>query len=209
MPLAWITGAGGLIGNEIFRAAGTFAQGWDAHGLTRADLDLTDLEALGQLFAKEKPELVIHCAAVTKSVACAQNPALARKLNVDVTAALAKLADHIPFVFFSTDLVFDGQKGNYVETDPVNPLNLYAETKVAAEQVVLRNPRHTIIRTSLNFGDSPTGDRSFNEELRRAWHEGKTLRLFTDEFRCPIPVAVTAQAVWALVAQKQPGLYHL
>jgi dTDP-4-dehydrorhamnose reductase len=134
---------------------------------------------------------------------------LARKLNVEVTRHLAELASGIPLIFFSTDLVFDGRKGNYVESDPVNPLSVYAKTKVAAEQIVLRNPKHTVVRTSLNGGVSPAGDRGFNEELRRAWRAGKTLNLFTDEFRSPIPAKIAARGVWELVSKNQPGLYHL
>ena len=207
--VAWITGAGGLIGNYLVQAGPALVPGWQIRGLTRAQLDLTDFDAVRRLFSEDKPEMIIHCAALTKTPACQQKPALARVLNVEVTKVLAELAADIPFVFFSTDLVFDGRKGNYVETDTVNPLNVYAETKAEAEQIVLCNPRHTVIRTSLNFGASPSGDRSFNEELRRAWQAGKTLRLFRDEFRCPIAAAVTAQEVWRLVLQKRPGLYHL
>ena len=209
MSLAWITGAGGLIGSHLVRSAAAFAPGWQIRGLTRAELDLTDFDSLRRLFAEDKPRLVIHCAGLTKTAACQQNPTLARKLNVEATEVIADLAAEIPFFFFSTDLVFDGSKGNYVETDPVNPLNVYAETKAAAEQIVLRHPGHTVLRTSLNFGSSPTGDRSFSEEMLRAAQAGKTLRLLTDEFRCPIPAAVTAQAVWSLALQSQPGLYHL
>jgi len=209
MAPAWITGAGGLIGSALVRAAASFAPGWQARGLQRTELDLTDVPAVRELFQRDKPGLLIHCAGLTKTRLCQQEPALARKLNVDVTARLAELAADIPLVFFSTDLVFDGGKGNYDETDSPNPLNIYAETKLAAERIVLANPRHTVIRTSLNGGASPTGDRGFNEEMRRAWQAGKTLKLFTDEFRCPIPAAVTAQAVWSLAAKDQPGLYHL
>ncbi len=209
MPLAWITGAGGLIGSHLLHAAAACAPGWEVRGLTRAQLELTDFPSVRRLFAQDKPELILHCAALSKTPACQQNPALTRKLNVEVTELLAGLAAEIPFIFFSSDLVFDGRKGNYVETDQVGPLSVYAETKVAAEQIVLRNPRHTVFRTSLNYGISPTGDRSFNEELGRAWQGGKSIRLFTDEFRCPIPASVTAQAVWSLVSQNRPGLYHL
>ena len=209
MSLAWITGAGGLIGSHLVRAAGLSAPGWQIRGLVRAKLDLTDFNAVRQLFAQTRPQLIIHCAALTKTPACQQNPVLAHKLNVEVTQVLAELASEIPFVFFSTDLVFDGAKGSYLETDPVNPLNVYAQTKAAAEQIVLRNPRHTVIRTSLNFGASPAGDRSFNEELCQGWRAGKRLRFFTDEFRCPIPASVTAQAVWSFVSKNQAGLYHL
>jgi dTDP-4-dehydrorhamnose reductase len=122
---------------------------------------------------------------------------------------LAALAHDIPFIFFSTDLVFDGKQGHYDEAAVPSPLNVYGETKVEAEQIVLSNPNHTVIRTSLNGGTSPTGDRGFNEEMRRAWQAGRTLKLFTDEFRSPTSAAVTARAVWELAAANQPGLYHV
>ncbi len=88
-------------------------------------------------------------------------------------------------------------------------MSVYAETKVAAEQIVLANPKHSVVRTSLNGGASPTGDRGFNEEMRRAWQAGRALNLFVDEFRSPLPAMVTARAIWELVAQNRPGLYHL
>lgn len=209
MALAWITGANGLIGSYLIRTAASHAQGWQVRGATRQDFDLTDYPAVRRTFSNDKPELVVHCAALSKSPACQANPALARKLNVEVTQVLAEMAADIPFVFFSTDLVFDGRKGCYTETDAVNPLSVYGETKVAAETIILQNPKHFVIRTSLNGGTSPTGDRGFNEEARRAWHEGRTLKLFTDEFRSPIPAEATAKAVWELVSRNQPGLYHV
>ncbi len=205
----WITGAGGLIGNYLVQSASRHAADSRVIGLTRAQLDLTDFKAVREYFRTHKPQLVIHCAALSRSPVCQESPALARKLNVEATACLAELAAAIPFVFFSSDLVFDGRKGNYVESDAPHPWSVYAETKVAAEQIVLANPRHTVVRTSLNGGTSPTGDRAFNEEMRRAWQAGKTLQLFVDEFRCPLPAIVTARAIWELVAQHKPGLYHL
>ena len=54
------------------------------------------------------------------------------------------------------------------ETDAPNPLHVYGETKAAAEEIVLKNPRHLVVRTSLNAGVSRSGDRSFNERLRLA-----------------------------------------
>src|SRR4051812_14889823 len=105
MELVWITGANGLIDNQLLRTAPHA----NVRGLTRQDLDLTDYEKLGRMFREQKPGLVIHCAALSKSQDCQANPPLARTLNVEVTAQLAELAADIPFVFFSTDLVFDGQ----------------------------------------------------------------------------------------------------
>ncbi len=208
-PLAWVTGAGGLIGNCLVHAARTVAPGWEARGLTRAELELTDERAVRAAFDHDRPSLIIHCAAMSRSPDCQADPALARRVNVDATVFMARLAAGIPFVFFSTDLVLDGREGNYVETAAVNPLSVYAETKAMAERAVLSNPGHTVVRTSLNGGTSPSGDRGFNEEIRRAFKAGRTLRLFTDEFRCPIPAEVTARAVWELVTSDRHGLYHL
>ena len=207
--LAWITGANGLIGNYLLQSAPQFASAWEVHGLTRADFDLLDFGAVRGAFRAQKPQLVIHCAALSRTTLCQADPDLARRSNVNVTAALAELASEIPFFFFSSDLVFDGQKGNYIETDAVNPLSVYAETKVAAERIVMANPRHTVLRTSLNAGISLTGDRAFNEQLRMAIEAGNTLNLFTDEFRCPIAASVMARAVWELVEKQATGLFHL
>lgn len=205
----WITGAHGLIGNYLVQSAAACVPGQRIVGLSRAQVDLTDFEAVRRLFREQAPRLVIHCAALSKSPACQSDPPLARKLNVEVTELLAELCTEIPFIFFSTDLVFDGKRGNYDESAAVSPLSVYAETKVAAETIVLANPKHTVIRTSLNGGTSPAGDRGFNEEMRRAWQQGRTLNMFVDEFRSPIPAAVTARAVWELATLNRPGLYHL
>ena len=207
--VAWITGAGGLIGHYLVRTAPARAPAIRVVGLTRPQLDLTDAAAVERRFRSDSPDLVIHCAALSRSPDCQAQPELARKLNVEATARLAELSARIPFVFFSSDLVFNGRQGNYDEAAPVDPLSVYAQTKVAAERIVLANPRHTVVRTSLNGGISPTRDRGFNEQMENAWRAGKTLNLFTDEFRCPLPALLTARAVWELTARHEPGLYHL
>jgi dTDP-4-dehydrorhamnose reductase len=209
LKTVWITGAGGLIGSYLVRTAPHFVSDARVVALTRERLDLTDSPAVEVEFRRQNPQLVIHCAALSRSPECEANPELARRLNVEVTAQLAQVAAEIAFVFLSTDLVFDGRAGHYEESAATNPLGVYAETKVAAEQIVLANPRHTVIRTSLNGGTSPTGDRGFNEQMRRAWRAGRTLSLFVDEFRSPIPAEVTARAIWELVALKRAGLYHV
>jgi len=207
--LIWITGAGGLIGNCLLQTASEFAPGFAVQWLTRDQVDLTDFTRVRQEFIRGRPEAIIHCAALSRSPECQANPVLARTVNVEVTVFLAELAANIPFLFFSTDLVFDGRSGNYDESAPVNPLSVYAQTKIAAEQIVLRNPKHTVVRTSLTGGKSPTGDRGFNEQMRRAWEAGQSLRLFEDEFRSPMPARVTARATWELLQQRKCGLYHV
>lgn len=217
-PCLWVTGAGGLIGSELVRQARRRWPDWEVIGLTRGDLDLEDLSAVERRFRQDRPEWVVHAAGWTRSPACEADPAGARRANVEVTAHLAGLAEPAGLVFFSTDLVFDGCQGWYRETDPVHPLSVYGATKAEAESRVLERPGHLVVRTSLNYGNSPTGDRAFNEDMERAWREGRTMTLFTDEYRCPIPAVATAGAVWSLVARamsagpgedRPSGVYHV
>jgi dTDP-4-dehydrorhamnose reductase len=207
--IVWITGAGGLIGNYLVQCAPIAPNGFRAKGLSRKEFELTDFKSVRQMFLKRCPGAVIHCAAMSRSPDCQANPVLARKINVEVTALLADLSSEIPFIFFSTDLVFDGRAGNYDERATPNPLSVYAETKVLAEEIVLKNPKHLVVRTSLNGGTSPKGARGFNEQMRRSWEGGQTLKLFTDEFRSPIAAEVTATATWELLSQGKAGIYHI
>jgi dTDP-4-dehydrorhamnose reductase len=206
-PAIWVTGAGGLIGNYLVQTAREMLPQDLVVPITRDELDLTDWRAVRGAFRKQSPTTVIHCAALSRSPDCEANPTLAHKVNVESTALLAELASRL--VFFSTDLVFDGKCGNYDESADVNPLSVYAATKVAAERIVLANPKHLVVRTSLNCGISPSRNRGFDEQLLNAWQTGQSLRLFTDEFRSPIPAENTARAVWELVTQRKTGIYHI
>jgi dTDP-4-dehydrorhamnose reductase len=208
-PIAWVTGAGGLIGGYLVRTAPRWAPQWDVCGLTRLEVDLTDKSAVRQLWRHRQPQLVIHCAAMSRAGACHEDPASAVRINVRVTAVLAELAADIPFVLFSSDQVFDGRKSWYVETDEINPINVYGQTKAAAEQIVLKNPRHTVVRVALTAGVSQTRNRSFVEDMCRAVERNQRLTLFSDEYRNPLPAGVVARAVWELIDHEHPGLYHL
>lgn len=208
-PTLWITGTGGFLGAYIAQAAARQWTGWRVVSHNRVTLDLTDFRAVDAAFAADSPQIIIHCAALSKTTECEKRPDLARRINVDATCHLAQMAGHIPFLFLSTDLVFDGRTGNYNEAAPVNPLHLYGETKAEAERLVLQNPRHFVIRTSLNAGISSPGDRSFSETLRHQWEKQQEPVLFVDEYRTPAAAVETARGICALLALGQPGLYHL
>jgi dTDP-4-dehydrorhamnose reductase len=210
MKTAWITGANGLLGNYLVQTAAQHAAHLRVRAVKRADFDLLDFAAVERAFRSDSPHLLIHCAAISTVGDAQKNPALARRVNVAATKFLAELAAEVPFIFFSTDLIFDGRKGSYTETDAANPLHVYGETKFAAEEIVRRNPRHLVVRTSLNGGVSPSGQRGFNEMLRHALaNDGQGMTLFTDEFRSPLPAVETARAVWELAAKNCNGIYHV
>jgi dTDP-4-dehydrorhamnose reductase len=208
-PRAIITGAAGLIGQYLVKTASRWASGWDVQGLSRAELELTETSKVEARIHALKPDLLIHCAALSRTKDCEQNPDEARRVNVEVTAQLAQLSRDIPFIFLSSGEVFDGKTGWYGETDEPNPINVYGKTKLEAERVVLQNPQHTVVRIVLTSGTSQNGDRSFVEDICRTAKAGKEVTLYADEFRCPLPAGVIARTIWELVDRKQPGLYHL
>lgn len=208
-PRAIITGAAGLIGQYLVKTAPRWAPEWDVRGLTRADFDLTDRPNVERTWESIKPSAVIHCAALSRTKDCEQDPKKARCINVESTAYLAKLSQGIPFLFLSSGEVFDGRTGWYSESDEPNPINVYGQTKLEAEQTVLQNFGHTVVRIVLTAGTSQEGDRSFVEDMCRTANAGKDVTLYADEFRCPLPAGVIARAIWELVNRKQPSLYHL
>jgi dTDP-4-dehydrorhamnose reductase len=208
-PRAIITGAAGLIGQYLVKTSQRWAPDWDVTGLSRAELELTETLGVDARIHALKPDLLIHCAALSRTKACEQLPEQARRINVETTAHLAQLSQDIPFIFLSSGEVFDGKTGWYAETDKPNPINVYGQTKLEAEQAVLQNPGHTAVRIVLTAGTSETGDRSFVEDMCRTAKAGKDVTLYADEFRCPLPAGVIARAIWELVDRKQPGLYHL
>jgi dTDP-4-dehydrorhamnose reductase len=203
---AWVTGAGGLIGSAAVAAA---PKSVTVVPLTRPDLDLLDDNAVKRRFDKDRPELIVHCAAMSRTADCEATPEHAWRVNAEATDRIARLNAAVRVVFLSTDLVFDGAKGAYNENDAVRPLNVYGRTKVAAEESVRRSAKGLVVRTSLNYGRSPTGDRSFNEVMEAVWRAGRPATLFSDEFRNPIAVAETARLLWKLAMRDTTGVLHI
>jgi dTDP-4-dehydrorhamnose reductase len=206
---AIITGAAGLIGQYFLKTAARWAPEWEVHSLTRDDVDLTDHHAVERMWRSLKPDAVIHCAALSRTKDCEQDPQLARRINVEATAHLARLSKDIPFIFLSSGEVFDGRRGWYREEDEALPINMYGKTKLEAEQYVLQNPRHTVVRIVLTAGASQHGDRSFVEDMCRSVKGGKKVTLYGDEFRCPLPAGAIARSVWEVLDKDASGLYHL
>lgn len=146
-----LTGGSGLLGTELRKLGVEF----DAP--SRDKLDISDAAAVSRYVASSAPGVIIHAAAVTNNRDIEADPSGALEVNIKGTANLAQacLGTRIRLVFLSTDYVYSGDQGNYVESDPVLPSNLYAWTKLAGEAAVCAVANHLIIRTS--FG-SPTFD---------------------------------------------------
>jgi len=168
-----ITGASGLLGANLVRhyagrADCTGFYGKNPISISGADLkhlELTDRQSVSRAIKQLRPDLIIHCAAATNVEWCEKHPDLAKTINEDVAIFLAELSSETgaKFVFMSTDSVFDGNSGNYLESDTPGPLNSYATGKVRAEEAVNRLNPDTLVIRSYFYGHSPSGTRSLLE----------------------------------------------
>ncbi|GBE04164.1 dTDP-4-dehydrorhamnose reductase [bacterium BMS3Abin09] len=214
-----ISGASGFLGWNICQEA---KGNWEVHGTAFSNpvkvrganivrIDLTDLKAFKKVFNDIKPDAVIHTAALTSPNYCQEHPDEAEKMNVDAAVNLAGLcADrNIPFVFTSTDLVFDGFNAPYREDSPVCPVNIYGEQKVRAEEGILKTyPSAAVCRLPLMFGEPTTVASGFFLSMINALKEGDELHLFVDEFRTPVSGQTAARGLM-LAVENARGLIHL
>ena len=213
-----ITGANGFLGWNICRLAqgawhlfGTvFSHPVKIPGVTIIKTDLTDHAELIRLFEQVRPDAVIHTAAASDPNYCQVNPEVSYRINVEASVNIALLCSDymIPYVYTSTDLVFDGLKPPYGESDPVCPVNIYGEHKAVAEERILKSyPQSTVCRMALMFGLSGPVAKSFIQPMLLAMQEGRELSLFVDEFRTPLQ-AESAVAGLFLALNKVHGIIH-
>ncbi|MBN1833973.1 MAG: NAD(P)-dependent oxidoreductase [Deltaproteobacteria bacterium] len=214
-----ITGASGFLGWNISRIA---KSDWTVFGtsfyhtlpiqdVSLMTVDLTLLRDLKRLFDDVKPDAVIHTAAMTDPNLCQQNRTLSHNINTKVPINIAGLCSglDIPCLFTSSDLVFDGLTPPYSEDDEPSPISFYGEQKAMAEAGMKdRYPSTVICRMPLMFGDPGPMATSFIQLMLRAIQSGKTIDLFTDEFRTPVSGRDAAKGL-LMVLNIRPGMIHL
>jgi dTDP-4-dehydrorhamnose reductase len=155
----------------------------------------------------------IYCAAGATNVdRCESDRPWAEAANHLGPLALARAARHIPFVFFSTDYVFDGSPENpgpYAEGAATHPLSVYGRTKLEGEQSILaEHPSALVLRTTTVYGPDPQR-KNFLYTLSRVLKEGKTMLAPTDQLATPTYNSDLAAASIALVEKKQTGIFHV
>jgi len=198
-----VTGAGGQVGSELLVAL----RDLDVVGLTHAQLDVADREAVAEAVRAAAPDVVVHAAAWTAVDACEEYPARARRVNADGTAHVVAAARAVGarVCYVSTDYVFDGTKADpYVETDAPNPLSVYGRTKLAGERAL--DPDDVVVRTSWVCGRH--GANMVKTILRLAAEPGP-LRFVEDQRGHPTFADDLAAGIARLLAADVPGTYHM
>jgi dTDP-4-dehydrorhamnose reductase len=201
-----ITGARGQLGRDLQLALAEET----LFAFDLPELDVTDADALLHAAEEQRPDVLIHAAALTDTARCEREPNLAHKVNAEGARNAAQACQHLgaSLVYLSTNEVFDGaSRRPYAESHPPNPLNAYARSKLAGEDYVKSIlERYYIVRTAWLYGE---GGNHFPAKILAAADEQAALSVVTDEVATPTWTRDLAQAIARLIRHDAFGVYHL
>ena len=213
-----VTGGSGLLGSAVVRqAVGRFKvlstynkNPVSLEGAKFIHADLLNEKDLRTL-SLAKPEIIVHCAALTNVDYCESNYEEAYAQNVQASINVAEIArDRGSFlIHISTDGVFNGEKGSYSEDDTPDPINAYGKSKLEAELKVSKAFAHCcIVRTNI-FGWNPTARTSMAEWMISVLRNGQVLSAFKDVVISPVLVNDLAEILFELCRLEYEGTIHI
>jgi dTDP-4-dehydrorhamnose reductase len=210
-----LTGATGFLGAHLLAAAPEHwalvagLRDWEkAAEWGGLEMDLADPLSWRRRLHELAPDAILHAAAVADAGACEKDPERSYQINVRATGELARHAGArgIPFLFCSTDLVFDGGSAPYAPGDEPRPLMAYGRQKAEAEALVrAQHPGAIVARLPLLYGASADPRRGQLTALREGLMAGRPLRLFHDEYRSAAHAARVAEGLWAWLLAAAAG----
>ena len=171
-------------------------------------LDITNEEQVNALLEKEKPDVIIHLAAMTNVDGCELNPNQAQLINVLGTE---NLLNHFmgKFIFVSSDYVFDGEDGPYTEDDDVNPINVYGKTKLEGEASVRKLSNDwVILRTNVIWNIGGNFKASFADWVVDELQSNRHIRIVADQWNNPAWTVDLGNVIETLIQHDANGLYH-
>lgn len=203
MATILVTGADGQLGSE-FRLLADVQHQHQFHFAELTDLDITRKSDVLELARKIQPDVLINCAAYTAVDRAEDDPELAKAVNADGVDNLIEACrqENALLFHYSTDYVFNGTNHRpYVESDPVNPIGVYGDTKLAGEERVMNSGLSAVIlRTSWvysSFGNN------FVKTMLRLGSERDELNIVFDQIGTPTNAKDLAKATLELLAQRE------
>ena len=215
-----VTGASGLLGSEIVRQLSqtgnkdVFAA-YSEHPPTVGrpiHLNLTNASEITGVIGKIRPELIVHCAAVTNVDRCEDEPEIANLINGEATGKIGVAAEKIDsyVVYVSTDYVFDGHDGLYRELDIPRPVNHYGESKLLGERMLQESGvTCCIARTSVLYGWGGERRENFATWVLNTLQSGKPLKAPKGFFASPTLNHNMASMLLETASRRLKGIIHL
>lgn len=215
-----ITGASGLLGQYLcnffadkYKVTGIYNSSipdFSHSNITLLKMDLTESASLKTLIQNKVPQFLIHTAGYTSVDECQTHPQVAYEQNVTCTKnvcdALAGLDTKL--IQISTDHLFSGKEANYSEDAMVEPLNVYAQTKLLAETETLKFSNSVIVRTNF-YGGHTDKKMSFSSWIFNELNKGKKINMFDDVFFTPISICALAKNLDLIMNSKLKGVYNI
>ncbi len=214
-----ICGASGLIGSNMLRIC--LENDWEVLG-TYYSHELPGLLVLDTLNMDDEdirkvevfdPDVIVHCGALTHVDYCEDHIEESYQKTVQSTINLVGLSNQIgcKFVYLSTDYVFDGVSGPYIESDPLNPLSVYGRHKLEAELYVQEKvPSHIIARVTNVYGTEDRNKNFVSRILNLALSDADIkLSLPRDQYATPTNARDISRAIYHLLEGGYNGVYHL
>ncbi len=212
-----LTGASGLLGSNL---AFCFKDSFDILGLyysrniqlkaiASAKVDLRSLDLIDEVINTFDPQIVIHCAAQANVDSCECDPKQALEANVISTANLVKslVSSCAKLIHISTDLVYDGTKGFYAETDPLNPVNEYGRTKLYSEWEALKKEGALVLRTNF-FGWAMAPRKSLGQWLIDELKAKRSIQGFRDVYFSSLYTFDLARLIVKMIDKDLQGIYN-
>lgn len=198
-----VTGANGQLGQALHEISSNYKQ-LEFFFVTRNELDITNEELVTKYFEDHQFDAVVNCAAYTAVDQAESDCENARLVNATATKFLAENTAkwNIPFIHISTDYVFDGTISTpRLETDPVNPIGVYGQTKLEGEDFALSiNPKTIVIRTAWVY--SKYG-KNFVKTMLRLFIEKEEIGVINDQVGSPTNAVDLADAIAQILNQEE------
>lgn len=204
-----VTGSRGMLGSDLMEVLAS--RGHEPIGVSSKDFDITDLTKTLEAIRGIKPEVVIHCAAMTDVDGCEKEPERAFRVNGQGTShvAMACKESRARLIYISTDYVFDGRKGRpYEEGDEPHPINAYGKSKLMGERAIYEAQLkdYIILRTSWLYG---LRGKNFIETILRLSQSGQNLKVVHDQVGSPTYTRDLAEGIEPLLSMPFKGILNL
>jgi len=218
-----ITGANGLLGQAITKL---FKRETDLDLLITSvepdlffsadceyrKLDITSRDGLKKLTAEYLPDVIINCAAYTDVDKCETERELCWKLNVDAVKNLiiASRQNNTKIIHYSTDYIFDGKKGPYLEESKPNPVSFYGRSKLASENALLTSGvDYTILRTVVLFGTGIKVKSNFALWLLNKLKNNEPVNIVDDQISNNTMADDLAYGTLKVIEKERTGIYNI
>jgi len=212
-----ITGVSGLLGNNLayyFMDSYKILGLYNSHpvtieGLKTAKCNLLYLDSIKKVISEYKPNILIHCAALTNVDKCEEDRNAAKKMNVIATKNIIRGMNNgdAYLIYISTDSVYDGVRGNYSENDKINPQNYYGLSKYKGELETSKHENSLILRTNI-FGWNIQNKRGLAEWILEKLKAGHRINGFKDVFFSPIYTMELARVIDISIKKNVTGVFN-